>query len=243
MGQTRLLLNENSFARCETLSMRDGRLNFDLVVDAMVRQEELPDPGDEPEDSLPERQDWRAATRIAGNSHGVPLQELALFDAGQRLLLGGRAEAEARLARWEQHRKDDGRRSEESSLLLVAYADQHPVGYMELAVTFLRHHKDVELFVRVEYLCINPRARNQGYGIDLSIAAGVFSADILLALYSSVRSGTRITSMICSELVSEGGEPVARQIQRSLARRVDRLNHERRRSSVNLQQPMLMAGY
>ena len=243
MGQTRLLLNESSFARCETLSMRDGRLSFDLVVDGPLRHAELPVAIDRPADDLPARLDWRAATRVAGNSNGVPLQELAMFDGGQRLLLGGRADAEARLARWEELRKADGRRAEESSVLLVAFGDQHPVGYMELGITFLRQHKAVELFVRIDYLCINPQARNQGYGLDLSIAAGVFAADILLALYSSVRSGTRITSTICTELVAEGGEPISLQIQRSLARRVDLLNGERRRSSVNVEQPALVAGY
>lgn len=242
MGQTRLLLNESSFARCDTLSMRDGRLNFDLMVDARVRQAELPVAIDGPADSLPERMDWRPATRVAGNSHGVPLQDLAMFDGGQRLLLGGRADAQARLASWQERWGEDGRRSEDSCMLLVAFGEDRPVGYMELGITFLRQHKDVDLFVRVEYLCVNPRARNQGYGIDLSIAAGVFSADMLLALYSSVRSGTRITSTICSELVSERSELIARQIQRSLTRRVDVLNRERRRSSIGVEEPRLMAG-
>src|SRR5205085_5062438 len=66
MGQTRLLLNESSFARCETLSMRDGRLSFDLVVDSPLRHSELPVAIDRPADDLPARLDWRAATRLAG---------------------------------------------------------------------------------------------------------------------------------------------------------------------------------
>lgn len=241
-ASTRLLLQESSFARCQALSMTRGRLDFELLVDSQLRQAELLRAGSVAVDQLLDRLARGASTRVTLSGSGIRFADPAkMFKAGQ-LFDDSQADAEIAPARWEGRLDGEGQATEGSSLVLVGFEREQPVGYIDLTATVVQQDKRVELLLGIESVCVNPFVRNNGYSIDLSLSAGLLAADLLVALYSSVRHGTTIAATIRSELASERVKLIARQIHRSLKQRADLLNKEKRRPSIAMSEPQLTAG-
>lgn len=239
MRRPRLLLRENSFSQCRWLSMTEDRLAFDLMVDDPLRCAELLQSGTPGIDLLAKARS-REPTRVSLNSPGIRLAVLARRLGADQVLQGGRAVAEASLARWRRGVAGDGLPTEGGSLLLVAFEREQPVGYADLAATFVRLPKQVEVLLHVSYGCVPRDEHGKDYQVDLSVASGVLCSELMLALYSSVPAGTTISPRICQEQDCEECELVATLIDRALSRRAGVLNTEGRRFSISVEEPALV---
>ncbi|HEX7890204.1 MAG TPA: hypothetical protein VF522_12655 [Ramlibacter sp.] len=239
----RLLLKESSFALCQALSISQGQLRFDVRVDHNMREAELFQPPGLGADPLRTLLADAAPTLATLDCAGMNIPNLTrlIHPPGS----GSEAHCSAPLARWTAapERGPERYPSEGSSLLLAGMEREQPFGYVHLTTTVRRQPGNVYFCARVHRVSIHVPERATAYTTDLALATGVLAADLLVALYSSVPHATAISSDVRSDSASEPGVLVARQIHRSLARRVDHLNLQKRRPSVAVAMPSLQESF
>jgi GNAT superfamily N-acetyltransferase len=139
----------------------------------------------------------------------------------------------------------DGARDEGQHVVLVAYDSASPVGYlgMEISVVRERGTRDAYMFFSLPLIYVAPRYRNQGFGIDLSVAAGQVASDLMQAVYRAVRPNAVISCTVSADYESKGGEATAEMVHTSLCLRSEILGESGSRKSIVVETPELDAGY
>jgi hypothetical protein len=240
LGRTpRLLLTDNSFARCQALSMSQGRLRFDVKVDRLLREAEF----------LSEAGGRLAAlaARAAGPATRVTLDCPAMASPKLSRFLDAvrdRNPSPGTPPRWTTLDERVGGRypSEGSSLLLAGMELEQLFGFVHVGAVVQRDPGEVSFCASVHQVSVfDLPERADAYTADLALAAGILVGDILVALYSSVPHATTIVSEVHLDSDAPRETFVAGQIHRALARRIHHVNLQKRRPSVTAAPPTLQA--
>ena len=229
MRPPRLVLRDNSFVGCRALSMPAGRLHFDLVVNDILRDAELP-----PGDALLPLTAMRLPTRVSLDPRSVRLASMAAtFDAPAP---GAEGPGDpGALAAWDMGIAGEG--SEGTRLLLVAFAQDLPVAHCHQRIVLLRDTAGVNLLFRTSCIRLQRDGDQPAHPIDLAVAAGVLAADLLTAVYVSVRAGTAISPVLRPEPDCEEGDLLVRQMAHALQQQRARLAQQGRRPSIVVHAP------
>jgi hypothetical protein len=117
-------------------------------------------------------------------------------------------------------------------LILVAFQKPKPVGYisLDLGAIWYADERCTSLRVQPHMVYVAPRLRGAGFGVDLSIAAGLICEDFVQAVYRAVPSRTKIEGVIEGDFESQGGEKIYQHLLDCLHCAVDLVRDGSRRS-------------
>lgn len=147
--------------------------------------------------------------------------------------------------RWHCRWLPQDEKYESQQVVLVAFNENTPVGYIGLELAVCRPPDEQLAYVYVEpsLVYVAPAHRGLGYGLDLSIAAGWICRDLVDATYNAVPSGSRIDGELFADYESERGEVISQYLFACLEWNVDRLKKEGARREVSIGEFILDAGY
>jgi GNAT superfamily N-acetyltransferase len=110
--------------------------------------------------------------------------------------------------------------TEGQALVVVAFADQEPVGYCGLSVMVgrskPRNRVEAWFGVSLDMVYVMPRFRGQGRGLDLSIAAGLTVERIASVCCRALPERSKVTSSVSSECSTTRGEEILVHIAEDL---------------------------
>jgi len=233
------LLRPSLFARTGFLRLQGGGLTASASVGSVDRQAACPSVGNtfDDIDKFLERFDGRQPTRIEINPRRFSLSRLRVWlaEAEQFKSTDEAISVDYGLPKQTydydaSNETVDGLPTLSQHLVLVAFDGRSPVGYagMTYSITDVRQEQHAGLCIELHLVYIDPRRRGEGYGLDLSVAVSWAARDLLRALYSGVRSGTRISCTLEGDFESKGGEAFygqvfdALEVERDLLLGVDR---------------------
>jgi len=227
------------------LRLTERGLEFDLLVTHSIRKEELIEerPTAERPESLvvvnPRRISARRMEAHVTNS-------VRNVGQGGNIALYGLPDAPKETAgervydlRWEM----DANAWESQHLVFVCFRGRSPVGYAGGKFSVgVDEEKDIWVHIDFRLIYVFPAERGKGYGVDLSIAVGLASRELVLAAYQAAPSRSTLSVMFTADFVSPGGEQASQQVYRSLRYAMEYLADFGSRRSVRLGECSFDAG-
>lgn len=103
-------------------------------------------------------------------------------------------------------------------LLLVATHRGQPCGFAVMEFRCSQEEDSTELLVAfdLDLVYVPPKLRGKGFGLDLSIAAGLLAERFFLAVWRACKKGITLIPVVNADLESAGGEAFVRQVYEKL---------------------------
>lgn len=103
-------------------------------------------------------------------------------------------------------------------LLLVATHKGQPCGFAVMEFRCSQEEDSTELLVAfdLDLVYVPPKLRGKGFGLDLSIAAGLLAERFFLAVWRACKKGVTLVPVVNADLESSGGEAFVRQVYHKL---------------------------
>lgn len=234
--------------------LTDQGLRFEARIGPDERMAEIFEIGDgerEVEDALAELEQIRPYTSVVANPCEPSAEALLkiLCDAQDSLAPDESISIRHGLPspyerRWSRNKRTD-EDTEGQYLVLVAFDQNLPVGFIGLRVTLIHGSEEKQITINhsIELAYVHPVHRRKGFGIDLSLACSQLGQEVFEATYRAAPTGYTIVPAIYADFESEGGERITQQLAAGLDVKADMLRMYGKRRSITVKPTDVDVGY